>query len=122
MARNGKAQTVSERLEAARTSLAAAETKIGELEASRRQALAADKDAEAARLDGELEQHRRLLRVHTDKIALLEGELAEELRQKQIREQAALIARIKKTLAGPGPRPQRPCRWQSMNACGFGTR
>jgi hypothetical protein len=87
------------RLEQTRRDQAEANNKIGELEAARNLALLDDKDAEAARLDAELETLRRLARGYCDKIALLEAEAERQEAERRVREHASLIGRIEKKLA-----------------------
>jgi hypothetical protein len=87
------------RLEAARRDHVEANNQIGALEAERNLALLADKDAEAARLDGELEALRRLARGYRDKIGLLEAEAERSEAERRVKEHASLIGRIEKKLA-----------------------
>jgi len=81
------------RLDQARTAHAEADRKIGKLEAARTAALLADKDDEAARLDGELEQLRRLSRGFHDKVQLLAMEAEREAQQYRDRERLAQVER-----------------------------
>jgi hypothetical protein len=91
---SGGLKLATNRLEAARADHAAAGSKLSELETARAAALLADDDTKAARLDGEIEQQRRLVRGFGDKIGLLQTEAEKEVTEKRLREQAALIGRI----------------------------
>jgi hypothetical protein len=87
------------RLEQTRRDSAEADCKIGALEAERNAALLADRDAEAAKLDAELETLRRLARGFRDKIGLLEAEAERQEAAWRVKEHANLIGRIEKKLA-----------------------
>src|SRR5262245_52940379 len=87
------------RLEQARADHAEAERKISKLEAARADALLADRDADAARLDAELETLRRLARGFRDKISLLEAEAEREENDRRVREREGLIRRLEIRLA-----------------------
>jgi hypothetical protein len=87
-------QSASARLDAARSQLAATEQRIGEVEKARADAILADADDSARKLDIELEALRRDSRIQHDRVGLLETEAAKEAEEKRLREQAALIRRI----------------------------
>jgi len=84
------------RLEQAKAVHVEAFLKIGKLEAARNDALLADRDDEAAQLDGELEAARRMVRVHRDKIVLLEAEAQREATADQVRRHAEHIRQVEK--------------------------
>ena len=58
-----------------------------------------DNDTEAAKLDAELEQLRRLARGHGDKIALLEAAAADEENAARVREHEGLIRGVERKLS-----------------------
>jgi hypothetical protein len=89
-----RSKTPTGRLEQATADHASATAKLNELETARATALLADDDTKAARLDGEIEQQRRLMRGFGDKINLLQEAAAEEERQRKVKERQGLIDRI----------------------------
>jgi hypothetical protein len=92
----GRRKAADKRLEQARRDHAEADRKIGELEAVRADALLADKDDEAARLDAELETLRRMARGYGDKIALLVAEAEHEEAEARIRRHEVHIRQVEK--------------------------
>jgi hypothetical protein len=91
--------TATSRLEAARAALAEAEARVADIEAKRRAALLSDRDDEAVRLAGEIDQHRRLADGHAEKIRLLIGEAEEEANAARVKERLAHIERVEKLCA-----------------------
>ena len=95
----GRPKVAANRLEQARADLAEADERIREVEGKRREALLRDNDTEAAKLDTELEQLRRLARGHGDKIGLLEAAAADEENAARVREHESLISRVERKLS-----------------------
>jgi hypothetical protein len=92
----GRRKAAGTRLEQAKAAHAEAKLKIGELEAARNDALLADRDDDAARLDAELETLQRLLRGYRDKIGLLEFEAEREEAADRVRHHEAHIQQVEK--------------------------
>jgi hypothetical protein len=82
------------RLHAARAAHVAVTGQIRKVGAARADALLQDNDKEAARLDGELEQLRRLERGHRDKIGLLEAEAKKAEAARHAKEKQGLRERV----------------------------
>jgi hypothetical protein len=91
---SSRKQSASVRLDVARSQLAATEQQMGEVEKARADAILADSDDSARKLDIQLETLRRDSRIARDRVGLLEAEAAKEAEEKRLREQAALIRRI----------------------------
>jgi hypothetical protein len=89
-------QPAGTRLGAARQLAAATEKQIGEVEKARADAILADADDTARKLDIQLESLRRDSRIQRDRVQLLEAEVAKEANEKRVRENAARIERIEK--------------------------
>jgi hypothetical protein len=89
----------TKRLEGEKAALDDAARHLAELESKRNAALLADDDRTAGKLLGEIEQQRRLIRGHHDKIGLLQAEAEREEVERVARERAGLISRIEKKIS-----------------------
>jgi hypothetical protein len=85
---------VEARLKAAKAAHAETTEQIRKIGVARADELLQDNDKEAARLDGELEQLRRLERGHRDKIGLLEAEAKKAEAARHAKEKQSLIERV----------------------------
>jgi hypothetical protein len=85
------------RIENARQALSAAEARIAELEARRRDALA-DSDEDIGAIDREIDEQRRAGRTFRDRLAVLQTKLAEEAEQSRQRAYEAGVAAIERLL------------------------
>jgi hypothetical protein len=92
MSRNTR--TATTRLGAAEVALEQANARLVELRERRIQLLLQDKDAEAAQIAGEIQEHERLARGHEDKIALLKTQAAQEAVERRAKENEAQNKRI----------------------------
>jgi hypothetical protein len=86
-------------LSKARSALAETDAELARLAAERDGALLRDDDAEAVRLDGEVEKLQRLRRAHVDKVALREREAERAAAEQRTAAKAETIAGIEALLA-----------------------
>jgi hypothetical protein len=91
-------KSASNRHADAEAALETASAQLAELEAKRNAALLKDDDETASALLIEIEQQRRIVVGHQDKIRLLKAEAEREANERRVREKAALIGRIEKKL------------------------
>jgi hypothetical protein len=91
-------KSASNRLADAEAALEAANGQLAELAGKRDAALLKDDDHAASALLVEIEQQRRIVVGHQDKIRLLKAEAEREANERRVREKAALIGRIEKKL------------------------
>jgi hypothetical protein len=89
-------KNASNRLATAEAALEAAIGQLNELAGQRDTALLKDDDQAASALLVEIEQQRRIVVGHQDKIRLLKAEAEREANERRVREKAALIGRIEK--------------------------
>lgn len=95
MAASSLKKRPAERLDEARPALAAVEGQIAKLRADRARALVDGSSDEAvAKIDAAIAAQERTAGIHRDRIAALEAEAQEALRQQQLVEQAALRDRV----------------------------
>jgi hypothetical protein len=92
----GRPKAARPRLEQAQHDHAEANKRIGRLETARIDALLADDDAKAAKLDAELEAQRRLARGHLDKVRLLEVQAEREAAAERVRRHEQHIRQVEK--------------------------
>jgi hypothetical protein len=78
----------------ARAALLATDEELARLATERDAALLRDDDAEAVRLDGEVEQLQRLRRAHVDKVALREREAERAAAEQRAAERAGAISAV----------------------------
>jgi hypothetical protein len=90
--------SATDRLASTQAALAQANARIAELDAQRNAALLKDEDATAVKLGTEIDALKQAARAHSDKIALLKEQAAEEERARRAREREELIERIEKKL------------------------
>jgi hypothetical protein len=86
-------------LDRAKVVLAETRVKLGELAVQRNAALLRGTDADVAKVDAAVEATEKLLRTHTDRVRLLEGEAEKEAAERRAKEHAALIGRVEAKLA-----------------------
>jgi hypothetical protein len=81
-------------LDRARVVLAETQAKLAALATERDTALLRGTDADVAKVDAAVEATEKLLRTHTDRVRLLEGEAEKEAAARRAKEHAALIGRV----------------------------
>src|SRR5262249_39389796 len=92
----GRRKAAASRLDQAKADHAEAEQKIAELEVKRNDALLADRDEDAVRLDAKLDALRRMAKGYADKIVLLEAEAQREEAADRIKRHEAHIRQVEK--------------------------
>jgi hypothetical protein len=90
--------SATDRLAAAQAALEEANRKLAELNEQRNAALLKDDDQEAIRLGSEIDALQQAAKAHEDKVRLLREAVAEEERERRVRERKGLIKRIQDKL------------------------
>jgi hypothetical protein len=86
-------------LDRAKVVLAETRAKMAALATERDAALLRGTDADVAKVDAAVEATEKLLRTHTDRVRLLEGEAEKEAAARRAKEHEALIGRVEGKLA-----------------------